>query len=49
MGATTGKARTDASDAFARLQSNAVFRRQLLAQARARITTMELARQRHPA
>jgi AcrR family transcriptional regulator len=42
MGAASGKARRDASHAFDHVQSDTAFRRQLLKQARERITTMEI-------
>lgn len=41
MGATEGKARKSASDAFARLQTDAEFRQRLMTAARERITAMQ--------
>lgn len=42
VGATSGEARLEASDAFDHIQSDTAFRRQLIACARERITVMEL-------
>ena len=41
VGATSGKARREAGDVLDRIQSDAGFRRRLIADARGRITAME--------
>jgi hypothetical protein len=41
IGATSGKASTNASEAYAQLHSDSGFRRQLVSKARERITAME--------